>query len=59
MRNGRHKKTDRRETLWFSDLSDQKFGPQPSEARRIVWQEPNNTQIFAPAPENMTGLLFI
>lgn len=26
-------------TLSFSDLSDQKFGLQPSKARGIVWQE--------------------
>lgn len=68
MRNTRQKKKEgqARHTLSLSspslsssDLSDQKFGPQPSKARRIVWLGVNNVQIFTPALENMTALLFI
>ncbi len=44
-------------SLSFSDLSDQKFGLQPSKTYSLAGE--NNVQIFTPALENMTALLFI
>lgn len=35
-----------RDSLGVSDLSDQKFGPQPSKERRMVLAAENNIQIF-------------
>ncbi len=61
MRNMRQKKKEgqarRSLSLSFSDLSDQKFGLQPSKTYSLAGE--NNVQIFTPALENMTALLFI
>lgn len=61
MRNRRQKKKEgqARDSLSSSDLSDQKFGLQPSEGEMYSLAGENNVQIFTPALENMTALLFI
>lgn len=61
MRNMRHKKKERqsRDSLSFSDPSDQKFGLQPLQSKTYSLAGERHIQIFTPALENMTGPLFI